>query len=395
MKIVCPKCDLKGEVDVASASAKTRIACVRCATTFDAIFTDGQIQALTQQAAPVEMALERSDDNDASTTAIELASPVEPQQELQLNYASQPADAPAPADDFSASSTDDLALELEEEMLETSWSMSPQEVATEFAWQDAGAQSVEAPFDSQAAVVPETPFKAVDVSRVGQPADAYGIGVRLMRVSPMWLLLAGLSFISFIVLCNWLIKPDEKNGDAARMLLADNHATNQSSKRIVAPDSTAQSPVNNQAAQSAANSGVSFIPAEATQAAPSIAPTPGAETIEKPAVEEQAAAPAASSHQPAEAKAGSEARAGGEAKAGKVTIQIGSYNEAAQAEERVANLKSAGYEAQSIAVEIPKRGTWYRVQSGRFVNRNEAERYGKQLRDKGVVSSFITTDVQE
>jgi cell division septation protein DedD len=58
-------------------------------------------------------------------------------------------------------------------------------------------------------------------------------------------------------------------------------------------------------------------------------------------------------------------------------------------------LKSAGFEARSVAVEIPKRGTWYRVQSGRFINREEAERYGKQLRDKGVVSSFITTDVQE
>jgi DedD protein len=87
--------------------------------------------------------------------------------------------------------------------------------------------------------------------------------------------------------------------------------------------------------------------------------------------------------------------AAGEAKAGKVTIQIGSYNEAAQAEERVANLKSAGYEARSVAVEIPKRGTWYRVQSGRFVNRDEAEQYGRQLRERGVVSSFITTDVQE
>jgi hypothetical protein len=58
-------------------------------------------------------------------------------------------------------------------------------------------------------------------------------------------------------------------------------------------------------------------------------------------------------------------------------------------------LKSAGFEARSVEVEIPKRGTWYRVQSGRFVSRDEAERYGRQLRDRGVVSSFITTDVQE
>jgi hypothetical protein len=35
------------------------------------------------------------------------------------------------------------------------------------------------------------------------------------------------------------------------------------------------------------------------------------------------------------------------------------------------------------------------VQSGRFVSRDEAERYGRQLRDRGIVSSFITTDVQK
>jgi cell division septation protein DedD len=200
-------------------------------------------------------------------------------------------------------------------------------------------------------------------------------------------LLAGLSFISFIVLCNWLIKPDEKTGDAARMLVAaDNHATNQSPSRVVPPNSTSLSTVNSQPAPTETQSGVSFIPTEAT--APQ-ATTPDAKTIEKPAAEvkpavEEKASPTAST-----------SKQSGEAQGGKVTIQIGSYNEVAQAEERVATLKSAGYEARSVAVEIPKRGTWYRVQSGRFVSRDEAERYGKQLREKGVVSNFITTDVQE
>jgi cell division protein FtsN len=141
-------------------------------------------------------------------------------------------------------------------------------------------------------------------------------------------------------------------------------------------------PVERQAGQPSKESGVAFIPAEAKTstppaavAAPSVVPVAA-----KPAVEEKtAAAPNRTD----------------EAKAGKVTIQVGSYNAATEAETRVANLKSAGFEARSVAVEIPKRGTWYRVQSGRFVSRDEAERYGRQLRDRGIVSSFITTDVQK
>jgi cell division septation protein DedD len=372
-------------VDVATASAKTRIACVRCATTFDAIFVDGQIKALLPQASPVETGLELVS-SDVLAAAPEIVAPVEPQQDLQLNFESQLESTPAPAEDFLTTSME-MALE---ETVETPWPGAQQEEAKEFTWPSESmpeAQEVHA--DVQTASAFETPNKFVGAGKASQPSDAYGLGVRLMRVSPMWLLLAGLSFISFIVLCNWLIKPDDTTGDAARMLAADNHATNQSPSRVVPPNSATLSTVNSQTAPPATQTGVSFIPTEATEANAPKATTPDVKTIEKPtaevkpAVEEKAAIPASPSN------------GAGAAKDGKVTIQIGSYNEVAQAEERVATLKSAGYEARSVAVEIPKRGTWYRVQTGRFVSRDEAERYGKQLREKGVVSNFITTDVQE
>jgi cell division septation protein DedD len=385
MRIVCPKCELKGQVDVASASVKTRIACVRCATTFDAIYADGQIQTLLPQVAPVETALELFVANDAPAPAPETtSSDVELQQELQLNFAAQLESAPAPADDFLASPTE-AALEETSEAVSPVW---PQETETETVKESAW-QSLETPVQEMHAArqrvsVVETPLKSVDPSKLGQPSDAYGLGVRLMRVSPMWLLLAGLSFISFIVLCNWLIKPDERAGDAARALVtADNHATNQSPARTVVPDSAAQSPVNSQLAQPSTQASASFIQTDAK------ATTPKAEAIEKPVAAEKPAV------EEKPATLASLPNGTSEAKSGKVTLQLGSYNEAAQAEERVANLKAAGYEARSVAVEIPKRGTWYRVQSGRFVNRDEAERYGKQLREKGVVSTYITTDVQE
>jgi cell division protein FtsN len=148
-------------------------------------------------------------------------------------------------------------------------------------------------------------------------------------------------------------------------------------------NATAQSSANTQSIQPKTESEVAFIPAEARES-PAPQATPGIEIKEeKPVVEDKPIA------LPSSATGSTDA-----GKEGKVTIQIGSYNEAAQAEERVVNLKSAGFEARSVAIEIPKRGTWYRVQSGRFINRDEAERYGKQLRDKGLVSSFITTDIQ-
>ena len=380
MRIVCPKCELKGQVDVLPTGAKTRIACVRCATTFDAVVIDGEIQALSLQANPVEAALE-SAANDVLAAGATVESTHETIQESQTDASPQLEAQPALADDFLTSSPN-LMLK---ESLETSTATMPQETSLDFARQSGEMPLLDVSDGVKPTVDAEAAFKSNDAGKVSRPPiDAYGLGVRLMRVSPMWLLLAGLSFISFIVLCNWLIKPVEQTDGAASMLAAANSgATNQSSSRATVANSTAQSPVNTQPSERTNESGAAFIPAQAEETpAKQIAPV--AETVkEKLPVEEKALTPA------------SQSNASGDAKEGKVTIQVGSYNESSQAEERVAKLKSAGYEARSVSVEIPKRGTWYRVQSGRFVSRDEAEQYGKQLRDKGVVASFITTDVQE
>jgi cell division septation protein DedD len=380
MRIVCPKCELKGQVDVMPSGAKTRIACVRCATTFDAVFIDGEIHALSTQAAPVEAALE-SVGNDVLAARSGVESTQETFQESHTDAAPQLEAQAALADDFTDSSPNLMS----KESLDTS-SPLPQETSQDFAQLSGEICLPEMHADGNPTVDAAEPVKSNGAGKINRPpaTDAYGLGVRLMRVSPMWLLLAGLSFISFIVFCNWLIKPSEQTGDAANMLAAANsHATNQAPGRATVSNSTAQSPVNTQPVQPQTQSGAAFIPAQAKET-PASQSAPIAERVkEKLPVEDKAATPASTSS------------ASGEAKEGKVTIQIGSYNEVSQADERVANLKSAGYEARSVAVEIPKRGTWYRVQSGRFVSRDEAERYGKQLRDKGVVSSYITTDVQE
>lgn len=375
MRIVCPNCELKGQVDAAPKGAKTRIACVRCATTFDAVLVDGRIQALLPQTDHDEATFS-STQGVVLKDGAEGAFKAETQDGDQFEVSRQVEASLLPVEDFSDSSQDltpEAAVETAQAGL--------QEISEEFRPQSDeihAHETAEAEEDSGASV---QALKSLGTGKVNRPpTDAYGMGVRLMRVSPLWLLLAGLSFISFIVFCNWLIKPADPSAGATNLMAAaSNRAPNQSARRVAAQTSNAQLTVNNQPVQPSNESGAAFVKADA-KVAPTAAPT--VEPVAaKPPVEEK---PATSTPNPPNA-----------AKDGKVTIQVGSYSAAAEADERVANLKSAGFEARSVAVEIPKRGTWYRVQSGRFTSREEAERYGKQLRDKGVVSSFITADVQE
>jgi cell division septation protein DedD len=121
-------------------------------------------------------------------------------------------------------------------------------------------------------------------------------------------------------------------------------------------------------------------------------------------------APKPAEDAPAEGR-GAKARAEGESEAaaaptpaqqtsageggGSFTAQVGSYRDAANAEEHVSALRAAGLEARAVEAEIPGRGTWHRVQCGRFATREEAARFGARLRAKGVVREIIITEVRE
>jgi len=78
---------------------------------------------------------------------------------------------------------------------------------------------------------------------------------------------------------------------------------------------------------------------------------------------------------------------------GSLTIQVASFSDQAQANERVNSLRSRGVEARAVRVEIPNKGTWYRVQIGGFKSRDEASGYANQLRSKGILQEFIITTV--
>jgi len=383
MKIVCPKCELKGQIDVAPTGAKRRIACVRCATTFDIPLTNTPARVPLPELHPLISSgetLAKTCDNNILPTVAQTASALEMREEYFSEISSLDVSLSDLEEDFSLSSADLMMGQPEavssneiaaaasttvENKLTTF--MMPEQPDTEIEF--LGAASV----DAQTPVDPPATLKSKN-SR--PPSDAYAFGVRLMQVSPLWLLVAGFSFISFIVLCNWLVKPVEQTGEAASVsALANNQASNRAVNRLV-NSTTAQPLAVDPATQPVAEPDASLIKVEAKEAA-AATPTPAA-----PAV-----APITPPASPLKSPA--------EPEAGKVTIQIGSYNAPAQAQERVASVQAAGFKAWVVTVDIPKRGTWYRVQSGRFATRDEAERYGRKLRDQGIVSSFITTDVQQ
>ncbi|MBS1788505.1 MAG: SPOR domain-containing protein [Acidobacteria bacterium] len=78
---------------------------------------------------------------------------------------------------------------------------------------------------------------------------------------------------------------------------------------------------------------------------------------------------------------------------GNLTIQIASFNDPAQANERVSWFRSKGVEARSVKVDIPGKGTWHRVQIGGFKSREEASSYASQLKAKGILQDFIITTI--
>jgi cell division protein FtsN len=77
---------------------------------------------------------------------------------------------------------------------------------------------------------------------------------------------------------------------------------------------------------------------------------------------------------------------------GRFTVQVGSYNQPGQAEARASAVRAAGFEARVAAVEILKKGTWYRVQAGRFQTREQAALYEKSLRAAGAAETTFVAE---
>jgi cell division septation protein DedD len=212
-------------------------------------------------------------------------------------------------------------------------------------------------------------------------------GLRVLRASPIMLALCGIIFISLIFLMDFTALGPNSAATVSRTSSASPAET------VILPKISVRDQKDLASAPAVAANAPSPQPSATAPAvqSPSVQPASTAPAADQTAMQQPAPTPATSTNndpKPAQANEPTAADAAGE---GGFTLQVGSFNNVAEADGRVTKLSALGVRAYAVRVEIPKRGTWYRVQLGRFMNREEAGRYGAQLRGKGAVADFIIT----
>jgi cell division septation protein DedD len=232
------------------------------------------------------------------------------------------------------------------------------------------------------AVVEEPAPVAVAVANANVNApDFYAVGVRLIKMSPVWLLTATGGFALLLLVLSW-VRPAGGKADAASIPNDAKSVVVQYPEAPAAPVRLSQETPATPAETAAAPAKVEraeVVPetheAEPVQAANATPSTP-------------ATAPAQEHREPASVVTSSN-DAGG-----KFTIQVASFSVESQANERISSLRAAGFDAHSTAVEIPGRGKWFRVHVGRFGAREEASKVAAQLREKGAAASSMIVAIQ-
>lgn len=235
---------------------------------------------------------------------------------------------------------------------------------------------VDAVAEETAPVAIEEPAPVVAAAAASAP-DFYAVGVRLIKMSPVWLLTVTGGFALLILLLSW-VRPAGGEVDAASI---PNDA-----KAVVQYPEPPASPAAKPTQETPAP--VAEAPKEERAEVP--AETKAAEPVQPASAPQESheATPVEEKKQPARV-APSSNDAGG-----KFTIQVGSFNAESQANERISSLRAAGFDARSTEVEIPGRGKWFRVQVGRFMEREEAAKVLAQVREKGAASGSMVVPVQ-
>ena len=223
------------------------------------------------------------------------------------------------------------------------------------------------------------PAHAAAVAPAAAP-DFYAVGVRLIKMSPVWLLTLTGGFALLLLVLSW-VRPAGGDVDAAAIPNIPNDAKSVVVQYPEVPAEAAKPSVETPAAPAA--------PAQ-NEHAETVAETKAAEQAQ-PATP----APAPAEQKPAEPKKEPAKHATPASDAdGKFTVQVGSFSVESQANERISSLRAAGFDARSTAVQIPGRGTWYRVQVGRFREREAASKTAAQLREKGAAASSMVVAVE-
>jgi len=77
------------------------------------------------------------------------------------------------------------------------------------------------------------------------------------------------------------------------------------------------------------------------------------------------------------------------------TVQIKASQNRAEAEEEVRQLKAKNISAYIVKSDVPGKGVFYRVRAGVFTTRNDANRFGADLQQRGVVAEFFVTNYEK
>jgi len=78
------------------------------------------------------------------------------------------------------------------------------------------------------------------------------------------------------------------------------------------------------------------------------------------------------------------------APAGKLTLQVASLRDAQTADDMLARLRQEGYSVRRTRITIPGKGLWYRVQVGRFTDREHAAQTIRILEKKGLKPILVS-----
>lgn len=71
-----------------------------------------------------------------------------------------------------------------------------------------------------------------------------------------------------------------------------------------------------------------------------------------------------------------------------ITIQVVSVKNVEKADQELARLRSHGLDPFMRYEEVRDKGMWYRIFVGQFENRDKANAYAQQIKEKGIISGF-------
>jgi cell division protein FtsN len=391
MRLICPRCHYSGMIDALSSSVSSSGAtCPRCGERLDQLHWSGaQTSKLTTAATNTAVAPQLIMENQnayapsANTTVFEdvLDIPSPPRSATPTGEQMLVLEDVIPAEEFSM--PDESFEPLPETMDAEEETLLRTEPGTYILPGEAGRLGGE-----------KSPQAGPQVYGASETSSFdYDNGRAWLRFAPVLLLIGTLVFFVLYFLGNrmggWGQRPQEVAAVPAQ-------AETQSAAPSAAPEKAEQNmpPAAPPESSSAVAAAKEETPAPAKEEA-TVAPVaqPSVETAKAESKPAETAPAAVAPAQVLAAAAPAPAPVA-QSSAGNFTVQVGSYNNSAQADEQAGQLRSGGVEARVVRAEIPRRGTWYRVQTGRFASRDEAARFASELKGKGAADSFLITELQ-